>query len=343
MTTTNTGRQHGVRAVRALTAAALTAGLLGFGTTAPAAASTGVTFSRPVDAACGTWVLEQIASAAQLKYKTDEIDAALAVPGVTGFSMRISWQLLEADPTILDKGLALAQARGKEFSIRFMAGRFTPARVFAAGAYSYVTRDGVRMPQPFSPTGQAGNPVFEREFQATVEQLAAWSRAHGVKVLHLPWYGFLWAEIYNDEEVERQPGYSWNAWLEGHKRLAQIGLDAAGNDLAVEFALSGHWGTRRTGAGEVASMLVGIAGEHSPKLIVQGNGMGRYNSSATSRPIAHAKQMYDGFDYDWASIYKTLHKNNEQYLEVYTSSFSQPNKAKLAAEAKKFSDTNCRA
>jgi hypothetical protein len=320
----------------------MTAGLLALGTTAPATAGTAqAAAARPVDAACGTWVLEQVASAKQLEREAGGIKAALAVPGVTGFSLRISWQLLEDDPSILDRGLALARARGKAFSIRFMAGRFTPARVYAAGAYSYVTRDGVRMPQPFSPTGQAGNPVFEREFKATVTKLAAWSRAHGVKVLHLPWYGFLWAEIYNDEEVERQRGYSWNAWLEGHKRLAQIGLNVAGKDLAVEFALSGHWGSRRSGANDVASMLIDIAGENSPKLIVQGNGMGRFNSSATNRPIAHAKQMYDGFDHDWASLYKILAEKNEQYLEVYTSSFSQPNRAQLAAQAKKFSDRRC--
>ena len=198
---------------------------------------------------------------------------------------------------MLDKGLAVAKKQGKQFSVRFVAGRYTPKRVFDDGAYSYVNKAKERIPEPFSPTGAAGNPVFERAYAAAVDKIASWSRAHGVGLMHVPWCGFQWGEIYNGSEIESRPGYSWAAWLEGHKRLAKIALDRTDSTLAAEFALSGHWGKRGTGSGEVADMLVGIVGANSPRLIVQGNGMGRFNGDTTNRPIETGKQMYDGGDH----------------------------------------------
>ena len=238
---------------------------------------------------------------------------------------------------MLDKGLALAEARGKEFAIRFMAGRWTPDRVFAAGAYSFTSKAGDTMPAPFAPNGTAGNPVFEREFDETVAWLADWSREHDVSVLHVPWYGFQWAEIYNGDEIEALPGYSWASWLEGHRRLAEVALSHSGPDLAVEFALSGHWGARGTGAGEVSdALIVDLSGANSGRAIVQGNGTGLYNPRRPTGRSLHAKQMYDGKDYDWKSLYSPLVTNDERYLEVYTTSFTQPNKAILASETAKF-------
>jgi hypothetical protein len=291
----------------------------------------------PAGRTCGTWVLQQVTSATDLNRQAAAISSALSLPGVVGFSLRVPWDALENDPTLLDKGLAIAEAKGKEFAIRFMAGRWTPDRVFAAGAYSYTSNAGDKMPAPFAPNGTPGNPVFEREYGATVAWLASWSRAHDVSVLHVPWYGFLWAEIYNGDEVEALPGYSWESWLEGHSRLAAIALSYSGPDLAVEFALSGHWGTHGAGAGDVADAIVDVSGPDSGEAIVQGNGHGLYNSKTTNRPIVHAKQMYDGADYDWKNLYSILVTNDERYLEVYSTSFALPNKAILAAEALKFS------
>jgi hypothetical protein len=290
----------------------------------------------PAGRTCGTWVLHQVSTATELSRQAAAIDNALALPGVVGFSMRVPWEALENDPTLLDKGLALAEARGKEFAIRFMAGRWTPDRVFAAGAYSFTSRAGDVIPTPFAPNGTPGNPVFEREFDKTVAWLAGWSRDHDVALLHVPWYGFLWAEIYNGDEIEALPGYSWASWLEGHRRLADIALSYSGPDLAIEFALSGHWGTHGAGAGEVSDAIVDLSGPNSGQAIVQGNGHGVYNNKTTNRPIVHAKQMYDGKDYDWAMLYSILVTNDERYLEVYTTSFTQPNKASLAAEIAKF-------
>lgn len=323
-------------AVRAALAAALGATLL---VGAPSAHAVAEPYVAPVNRSCGTWVLQQVGSAAELDGWAARIDAALALPGVVGLSLRVPWDALDEDPTLLDRGLALAEARGKEFTVRFMAGRWTPRSVFEEGAHSFVSAAGDVVPTPFGPDGSPGNPVFERAFGEAVGTLAQWSRAHGVHVLHVPWYGFLWAEIYNGTELEALPGYSWTAWLEGHRRLAEIALSHAGTDLAVELALSGHWGAHPQGGDDVADELVELAGPDSPVLIVQGNGFGRYDHRTTDRPIAHAKQMYDATDYDWPVLYDRLVANDERYLEVYTASFTRPSGLVLAAEVEEFAAT----
>jgi hypothetical protein len=332
--------RHAVAALRAAAVAVLVGCLLTIQPLPNAQAAGGR--QSPVKSACGTWVLEQVNNKTQLQHESRAISRALATPGVVGFSMRVPWSSLAADWSMLDRGLAIARSRGKKFSVRFVAGRFTPASVFAKGAHSFVNRAGERIPLPFSPSGAAGNPVFERAYADMVGRLASWSRAHGVKVVHVPWYGFQWAEIYNGSEVESRKGYSWRAWLEGHRKLAKIALARTGSDLAAEFALSGHWGRRPSGSGEVADALVGIVGAHSPRLIVQGNGMGLFNNDTTNRPIASGKQMYNGNDYQWSSIYTRLAANDDQYLEVYTDSFSKRNRNQLAKAAQRFKSTHCR-
>jgi hypothetical protein len=313
--------------------------------TSPAAAAPASTATAPSKvtpaAACGTWVLQQIGSAADLDRQAADIKRALAVPGVTGFSMRVPWSAIDKDLTLLDKGRALATGAKKKFSIRFMAGRYTPKRVFDAGAYSYVAATGDRMPKPFSNTGAAGNPVFEREFDAVVARLVNWARNNSVSLVHLPWYGYLWAEIYHGEDLQATSGYSYAAWLAAHKKLVQLAYARAGNGVAVEFALSGHWGGRNTGSTDVSNAIVGVAGTWSRYMFVQGNGLGRFNNKATSREIYHAKQMYDGGNYDWTAMYRNLYDNDERYVEIYTSSFSLTGAKQLATEAQRFASTRC--
>ncbi len=224
--------------------------------------------------------------------------------------------------------------------MRFLAGRSTPARVFNEGAYSY-TAGGDKIPKPFSDSGVAGNPVFERNYKAIVTKLAAWSRTNGAKLLHLPWYGYQWAEIYNGNAVKGARGYSYDAWMKGHLKLVDIGVAASGSDLTVEFAMSGDWGGNSSASGDIADRIIDSTGDWSRRVLVQGNGMGRWNNPATSRNLFHAKQMVDGGDYNWTSIYQTLRSNDEAYVEVYLSSFTGARKTMLASEAKKFSTQRC--
>lgn len=313
--------------------------LLGLAVSLPRAATAAGASVTPINAACGTWVLQQSTTMTELNGAATQIDRALALPGVVGLSLRVPWNAIDGDLALFERGLELARARGKSLAVRFMAGRHTPPRVFEAGAYSFVSAAGDLIPKPFADDGTAGNPVFEQEFDYTVGVLATWARANGVRLLHLPWYGFAWAEIYNGEEIQAAPGYSYAAWLEGHTKLIALALAHAGDDLAVEFSMSGHWGGQNQGSGQVADAIVGLAGPWNPGIFVQGNGLGVFNSRTTDRPVLHAKQMFDGADYDWATLFGYLTANDERYVEVYTASFSRPKQAQLAAEVARFGAT----
>jgi len=335
------------RFLRALGTAVITSAVVMSVTpAAPAAAAPPrSTASRPSKTtpaqACGTWVLEQVTSATSLDNAAADIRRALAQPGVTGLSLRVPWTLIDRDLTPLTEARALARAAGKRFSVRFLAGRWTPKRVFDAGAYSFVTRGGQRVPKPFSDSGRAGNPVFEREFDAMVAKLTSWARANSVSLVHLPWYGYQWAEIYNGKEVKSARGYSYSAWLAGHKKLVQLGFARSGNRVAVEFSLSGDWGGVDLGTADLSDAIVEVAGTWSPYVFVQGNGLGRFNNAATQRPIYHAKQMFDGGRYNWSTIYRTLYANDDRYVEIYTSSFTLSGASELVAQAMRFDDLRC--
>ena len=73
----------------------------------------------------------------------------------------------------------------------------------------------------------------------------------------------------------------------------------------------------------------------------QGNGLGKWNSPSTNREVFHAKQMVDGGEYDWASIYQTLRTNDEAYVEVYLTSFTGTKSAQLYRQAKRFAADRC--
>jgi hypothetical protein len=321
---------------RFITGLALLAGFVAL-TPAPTGAATLAPGPQP---GCGTWVLQQVSSKAALERQAPAIDAALANSGVAGLSLRVPWTAIDADFSVLNRAAQLAKARGKQLSVRFMAGESTPARVFNEGAH-YYTVGTKKIPKPFSNTGIAGNPVFERNFQAVVTKLAAWSRTNGVKVLHLPWYGYKWAEIYNGTDVQAAKGYTYDAWLKGHLKLLDMGIAVSGSDLTVEFALSGHWGGNTTAAKTIANRIITTTGTWSRRAMVQGNGLGQWNAPATNSNVYHAKQMVDGGDYDWASIYRTLRTNDEAYVEVYLSSFAGPRKASLVTQAQAFKIERC--
>jgi hypothetical protein len=300
---------------------------------------------QALPAVCGTWALQQSLSTAQLRSQASLIAAALATPGVRGLSIRAPWSAVDTDLALLDEAYRQASAAGKPLSIRFMAGRWTPARVFSAGAHSYVNASGERIPKPFSNAGVAGNPVFEREYDRAVAGLAAWSRAHDVALLHLPWYGQKWAEIDNGEEIQAAPGYSFEAWLAGHKRLIDIGLAHAGADLSTEFAMSGHWGPNASAQRDLADHVVARTRAWTPLLFVQGNGLGVTQGSPTTREVFRGMQMYGTGDYDWAGIYQRLDDLGATYVEVYTNSFTSANRAALAAQIRPYNakfDASCR-
>jgi hypothetical protein len=299
-------------------------------------------------AACGTWVLQQAASASDLDATSTggAIDAALGFADIRGFSLRVPWTSIDGGASgkpmnteVLDAGLAVAKAHKTSYSIRFIAGQYTPAWVFETnGAYSFTDGAGDRIPKPFSDSGAPGNPGFESAFGAAVKSLAAYCRANGIRLLHLPWYGELWDEVYDGSDVTEASGYSPSAFEKGYANLVQTAMPYAGADLAVEFPLSGVY-TSPVTAGPLASATLAAAGASWSQLIfVQSNGLGTFDAAPTNLAIFNGRQMYDATTkYNWHSIYAALQASPKAtYVEIYAQSFGPQYNAGLQAEVTAF-------
>lgn len=310
----------------------------------------------------GTKVVQQLNSRAlwTTAMKNDLADI-LQLDGVTALSMRYPYHLAKSDPALLDEAKAIADAAGKKIEIRTMTARYLdtatlnaiPAAYKMSGVYqgSNIT---VAMPYNTS-TGTAGNPVYEQRWKDEIlVPQAAWARANGSRLLHCSWHGWAWAEVWHDfvmsgntaatPPIPPGPGYTWEAWLEGYRRVAALAIDVAGEDLMVEFALSGHLGqtpinpatgSRYQVGDELVKLLqteANVASNtvKSELFVVQGNGMGKVNGAPTRRAAWHGKQMWNGTanpdtgaEYNWDTIYDALEANGELYLEVYRESFSR--------------------
>ncbi len=316
------------------------------------------------DLLCGTWVLQQISTGGgdggkKLADVSTGLNSALSTTSVRGLSLRYPWRDVETTMTPYDQGMAMAKAKNKSFTPRFMAARYTPQSVYNNGGYYYLSdlnKNGTvesseRVPVPFSPAGAAGNPEFEKAYEQHVAKLAAWSRANGVRMMHMSWYGYLWDEIDN-QYVRSAPGYNRDAWLEGHKRLVDIALKYAGDDLAVEFPMSGHWGegtNRDYRGGELINYMIqksgSTAANRTQKIFVQGNGLGNpsygFGKPVTvSQPLPHGMQMFDVGDRDnWDEVYDhLLTEPKATFVEVYLPSFSGAHKDMLAAQITNFAN-----
>lgn len=309
-------------------------------TTTPPTTAPPPTPTQPV---CGTWALQQVSSTTDLARRKTTIDTSLAFANMRGFSMRVPWKSIDTDFAVLDEGKKIADAHRKAYSVRFMAGRHTPARIFDAGAHYYLL-NGEKIPTPFAPDGTPGNPIFEAEWDKVVSKMAAWSRANNVKLLHVAWWGRLWAEIDNGEDtIQRAPGYTREAWLAGHKRLVDIAHKYSGPDLAIEFPLSGYWGGWNAAAADLIKHMMLRFGQWSPLLFVQANVLGVYNADPSGpHAVYHGMQMFDQNDYLWPDIFRELYAKKSVYVEIYVPSFALPNRAKLQTEITRFStEGNC--
>jgi hypothetical protein len=305
-----------------------------------------------VEAIAGTWVLQQVGSQAELERLLPNVIApALKTPQVRGFCLRVPWNAVDRDFALLDAGLKIANDRGLAFSVRFMAGRHTPARVFDKGCRYYLAgRSGMeKVPVPFLADGSP-NTAFETEYDAFVARLAAWCRGHGVRLLHLAWYGQEWAELNHGKEVRAEAGYSYEAWLRAHTRLIDVGLKHAGPDLAVELPFSGY-GPLTAAALDLADHVLAKTGPWNPTFFCQANGWGPGGdwgapSAGTEaamdrlwqKPICRGQQAIQPRDYRWKPLFDKLYENRATYCEVYAPSFSLEHKDELAEEIRKFSE-----
>jgi hypothetical protein len=238
---------------------------------------------------CGTWVLQQVANREELdRIAPTTISPALKTPRIRGFCLRVPWKAIDEDFSLLAAGRDLARRHGVAFSVRFMAGRHTPARVFENGARFYLVPAGRRagqdigekVPVPFLSDGSP-NLVFEKEYERLVERLATWCREHEVHLLHLAWYGQDWAELNHGREVRALEGYSFDNWLQAHLRLLDIGLKYADHDLAVELPFSGY-GPLTEAASHFADHVVARLGPYNRRFYCQANGWGPHGDAVNT-------------------------------------------------------------
>ncbi len=96
----------------------------------------------------GTWVLQQTDSLEGLEIELSRsLSAALKTPHIRGFCLRVPWRAADRDLSLFEAGYRIARDHGVDYSIRFMAGRHTPQRLFDQGCRFYVVDWGAPTPQ----------------------------------------------------------------------------------------------------------------------------------------------------------------------------------------------------
>lgn len=319
---------------------------------------------RPLSAAeqvAGTWALQQVMDLADLERLRPSIDLALSTPGLRGFSARFPLRAVlpdghNLDPALVDACAQVALEAGLAFSWRTMAGRHTPAAILdACRTYSDGTN---RYPAPFEVDGAPAR-RFVDALAGFAEQAAAWSREHGVALLHFPWYGHDWAELWHGTDVRGLEGYSLEAFVAGHAALWDGAWTVAGYDLAVEFPLSGHGPL--SGADGVSDRLAEhmaeTGGPDAANLCsIQANGWGCILNGLAppgnvglfgtpdpaietqfapvwTWPLLHGVQAIQPQDYgNWPDMFAAAEGEHALYAEVYCGpSFSGPHAPDLAA------------
>jgi hypothetical protein len=294
----------------------------------------------------GTWVLLQAGRMQEVQQSNAALSAALSTPRLRGLSLRVPWKSIDTDFALLDAGLAMARRYKLAISIRFMAGRHTPARVFEAGSPFY-QRDAEKVPLPFLPDGSP-NTFFEAEYKALVSRLAVWCRKNGSPLLHLAWYGQDGEELNHGQQVRSAAGYRYENWLRAHMRLLDIAFATADASLSTELPFSGH-GPLTDAAGRFADYVVSEIGGWNPRFYCQANGWGPRSEWGVPDDdteaafdkvwkvrVCRGLQMIRPQDYDWPAVFRRLYDTRAAYCEIYAASFELQHRQQLAAEIARF-------
>jgi hypothetical protein len=286
----------------------------------------------------GTWAMLQVSNTKALTFFTPTINAALAIPGVKGLSLRTPWTSITSNLDIYSQGVQIAQADHSQLAIRFIAGVDTPT----ADLGNSTTIAGKPIPLPWgagsTPTSFIPNTTFENAYRTTVQELASFALANGIHLLHLSWYSGTTAEIYNGPEVIKAPGYSLSNFITGYERLAAIGMSVAGPNLTVEFPFGG------VGTGSVVTPLekyiATTYGSMNPEFMAQWNNLTDAIPAVDppSNGVNVSRQMQGQGDYNWANVYQTLDAQGTQTVEVYLQSFASnlPHAAALRQQVAAF-------
>ena len=300
------------------------------------------------EAVCGTWVLQQVTSREELdRLLPTTLVPALETPAIRGFSMRVPWRAIDGDFALLDAGLAVARRRPGLLGP--VHGRASYPRPRLRGRLPVVPAPRRAGPRAV-PAHGAPNAGLRGRVRAVRRPPGGLVPAHGVRLLHLAWYGQDWAELNHGKEVRARPGYSYANWLRAH-------VPAAGHRAEV----------RRRGPGRRAAVLRlrpadrGGGGPGRPRrradrpgqpdLLLPGQrlgagrrlgvrpmpgrrprstGSGGGRSAAASRPSSRATTT--------GRPCIGLSENAATYCEVYAPSFLKGRKDRLAAEIETFAD-----
>lgn len=292
----------------------------------------------------GTWVLQQIMSRSQLARMRPELEAALRVRGVTGFSIRVPWTLLEPrkghyDFRVLKRALRIA--RPKELSIRFIAGSHTP-RFWRGNSFVYDGSEtfgmgaGQLVPLPFNRSG-GPNRIFERGWTRMVDHLARWSRRHHLALFHLAWPGLVWSEMGVVDQMFNRPGYSYRQARNTHLRLLNHGFRVSTRRMHVEFP----WAGFVPGQMYVDLMRRVMGHPRRGRMILLANNLTDHTSPLLHDPAPprRAAQMLQPERYDWSAVFDDARTMHAEYVEIYTPSFragSAADRAELRAEIAAF-------
>ncbi len=313
------------------------------------------------EAVKGVWILAgnsgtAIDSIAELESLRRTLDPALEIEGVKGFSLRVTWNSIHRDLSLLEHGKRLADERGLAFSFRVLAGHRVPAEIFADGSPWYLDPEARnrKIPTPFHPDGRP-NDVFERHYVEMLRRVTTWARANGVRLVHCPWYGLSWAELNHHVAVRHAPGYSYDRWLDAHTRLFDLALQFADERLAIELPLSGGGPT-----GDTVSQLADYAwarlGPNSERFFFSANGWGpggywgspnpemeTLKRRAFERPVLRGLQSIRQGAYDWRELFAYLRDVDATYCEIYAETLDFAHADVLRLEIKQFADEVARA
>ncbi len=290
----------------------------------------------------------------ELTQQTSNIKSALDV--ATHFGMRVPWYAVEKDFELFDKGLAIARAEGKDFTVRIMAGRSSAPAALKSNTF---TSGGTKAPAPFLANG-ALNTVFLTEYRKLIKRLMAWCKANGVKLLHNSHYAKDWAEFYYGPEIQKLAGTkSPQYFVAATEAILDIAFSEGDIDTSVwqEAPGSGHGplmrNTNQTTPGiaeQVTQWAVKRAGD---RYVVQANGWdedGIWGASGTNaaqveRNFDHvlsygAKlgvQMIQPYNtYNWGKVFGVARAKGATYCEVYLPSFKGGTSAQLRTEVEAF-------
>jgi hypothetical protein len=323
----------------------------------------------PAELVAGTWALQQVLDLADLDRLRPSIMTALGTPGLRGFSARFPLRaVFDGDnflPELVEAAKALADEAGVAFSWRTMAGRHTPAAVLDS-VRTYADSAGVRFPAPFETDGTPAR-RFCDALADFAEPAAAWSRAADVALLHLPWFGHDWAELWHGTDVRGLAGYSLDAFVAGHAALWDVAWSVAGADLMVELPLSGHGPLAGPDgvSNRLAEHMAAAGGPAAAQLCsIQANGWGciltgvappdnvglfgnpdpaqeAAFSEVWTHPLVHGMQAIQPQDYgNWADMFAAAEAEHALYVEVYVGpSFTGPGAGDLAAQVLTFAPT----